>query len=224
TIVLNNPRSSVAKNVSQLKLPDTSAIHISNQQIPAIESEIIERRIRHITNTRCKLRRIEGVEVIKPDLESIALHRCELEIDRLSQTKIEPVLSWTTQSISSRHTSPQRLTHKEPHVRRIHRIAVQIRETSRRRRTRNEILGNEIREADRVCRRIRIADHRPIVCSTAIAVQIDSTHKRRLHVSGLQPVRACNRVAAQHVVNESGSTETRKIVNERRYKPVRHVK
>ena len=185
-----------------MKLPDTSAIYISNQQIPSVESEIIERGIRHITNAWCKLWRIEGVEVIKPDLESIALDRCELQIDRFSQTKIEPVLFWTTQSIPSRHASPQRLTHKEPHVRRIHRITIQVRETRRRCCTRNEILGNEIREADRVPRRIWIADHRPIVCRTAITVQIDSTNKRRLHVSGLNAIGSRKRVATQHVVNE----------------------
>ena len=95
------------KNVSKLELPDTSAVYISNQQVSGVESEIVECRISHITGARCELRCIESVEVIKPDLKVIGLHRCEPQIDRLSQTKIEPVLSWTTQNIPSRQTSPQ---------------------------------------------------------------------------------------------------------------------
>ena len=92
------------KNVSKLKLPDTPSIDVTNQQVSGVESEIVERGVRHITRAWGKLRRVQSIEIIKPDLKLIALHWCELEIDRFSQTKIQPVLLWTTQNVSARQT------------------------------------------------------------------------------------------------------------------------
>jgi hypothetical protein len=95
------------KNVSQLKLPDTSAIHVSNQQVSGVEPEIIERRVRHIARARSELWRIQRIEVIKPDLKPIVLHRRELEFHRLRQTQIQAILLWTTQNIPTSQTRPQ---------------------------------------------------------------------------------------------------------------------
>jgi len=52
--------------VSQLKLPDTSAVHVPNQQIAGIEPETIERRVRHVARARTELWRIQRIEIIKP--------------------------------------------------------------------------------------------------------------------------------------------------------------
>ena len=95
------------ENVSKLKLPDTSTIYIPNQQVSSVETEIIERRISHITSARCELRRIERVEIIEANLESIILKPRKAEVDCLSQTKIQPVLFWTTQNIPTRQPSSE---------------------------------------------------------------------------------------------------------------------
>jgi len=49
------------ENVSQLKLPDTSTIHVPDQQIPRIEPEIIERDVRHVARTRRELRCVQSI-------------------------------------------------------------------------------------------------------------------------------------------------------------------
>ena len=120
------------KNVSQLELADTSAVHIPNQQVPCVESKIIERRVRHISRPRCELWRVQGIEVIKPDLKPIAFKRREPQIDRFRQAQIQSILPWTTQDIPASQIRPKSLAHEKTHIPRIDRIAIEIDKTSRR--------------------------------------------------------------------------------------------
>ena len=43
------------ENVSKLKLPDASTIHVTNVEIARIEPEVIERCIGHVSGSRSKL-------------------------------------------------------------------------------------------------------------------------------------------------------------------------
>jgi len=63
----------VLENVAQLKLPDASSVDIANVEISGIEPEVVERGIRHVSCSRCELRSVEGVEVIKANLKTILL-------------------------------------------------------------------------------------------------------------------------------------------------------
>jgi hypothetical protein len=61
------------ENVSKLKLPDASTIHVTNVEIARIEPEVIERCIGHVSGSRSTLWSIECVEEIKANLKPIRL-------------------------------------------------------------------------------------------------------------------------------------------------------
>ena len=58
------------EHVAKLELPDTPAVHVTNKQVSRVETEIVESGVRHITCAGAELRCVQGIEVIKSNLEA----------------------------------------------------------------------------------------------------------------------------------------------------------